>query len=96
MSCNSLAHMCWRMQLTLYMPYQYTIVHLIHVCFSIAVGILDSLGLAIACRYATYLHDTLAALAADKDADVRLQLASCFHLVQQFLTRERCLQHLKR
>ena len=48
------------------------------------------------CRYATYLHEIVAGLAADRDADVRHQLASCFHLIPQFLTRERCLQHLKR
>lgn len=55
------------------------------------------LGLACCiCRYATYLHAPLAALAADKDADIRCQLASCFCLLPSMLGRERCLQHLKR
>ena len=48
------------------------------------------------CRYATYLHAPLVALASDKDADVRCQVATPFYLIAQLLGRERCLQHLKR
>jgi hypothetical protein len=48
------------------------------------------------CRYATYLHAPLMALAADKDADVSYQVATSFSLIAQLLGRERSLRHLKR
>lgn len=47
-------------------------------------------------RFATHLYDTFVKLAADPEAQVRMQVAAQFHEVATILGSERCQQYMRR
>lgn len=48
------------------------------------------------CRYSTHLHETLNALAADMEVEVRVQMAAGYHECAVLLGPDRCVQYMRR